>query len=90
VGLGLGSVSGQSKQVIDELDLGLNSTYFDLSLPHHVHCLVALWCPPSCWEGEKAQSRFHPSFDESVVLLDYVVQVFNRWELALSRQGNRI
>jgi hypothetical protein len=35
-------LGGQSKQVIDELDLVLDPTYFDLSLPDHVHRLVAL------------------------------------------------
>ncbi len=39
---GKGRLGGQSEQAIDKLDLGLDSTGLNLSLPNHVHRLVAL------------------------------------------------
>ncbi len=39
---GKGRLGGQSEQAVNELDLGLDSTYLNLSLPDHVHRLVAL------------------------------------------------
>ncbi len=35
-------LGSQSEQAVDELDLGLDSTCLNLSLPDHVHRLVAL------------------------------------------------
>ncbi len=39
---GKGVLGGQPEQAVNELDLGLDSTGLNLSLPHHVHRLVAL------------------------------------------------
>ena len=82
MGLGLGGLGGQSKQVIDELDLVLDSTYFDLPLPDHMHHLVAPQGSPGRWERAEPQTCFDQSFDESMVLLDQVIEVFDWSKLA--------
>ncbi len=83
---GKGVLGGQPEQAVNELDLGLDSTCLNLSLPDHVHRLVAPQGSPGCLEGVKPQPRFHPSLDESVVLLNQVVQVFDWSKLALLGQ----
>ena len=82
MGLGLGSVSSQSKQAVDELDLGLDSTSLNLPLPDHVHRLVAPQGSPGRLEREEPQPHSGQSFDESMVLLDQVIQVFDWSKLA--------
>ncbi len=37
---------------------------------------------PCRLEGKEAQSRFHSSFDEAVILVDNVVEIFDLPELA--------
>ena len=75
-------LGGQPKQASDEFDLILDSTGLNLSLPDHVHRLVAPQGSPGRLEGVKPQPRFHPSLDEPVGLLDQVVQVFDWSKLA--------
>jgi hypothetical protein len=36
-GLGLGVLGSQAEQAVDELDLGLDSTCWNLSLPDHIN-----------------------------------------------------
>ena len=67
---GKGVLGGQPEQAVDELDLSLDSPCLNLSLPDQVHRLVAPQGSPGSLEGVKPQSRFHPSLDESMVLLD--------------------
>jgi hypothetical protein len=66
------SLGSYSKQAGDEDDLIL-----DVSLPDHVHDLVPLQRSPSRFKGKEAHSRLGQSFDEAVVLLDQVIQVFD-------------
>ena len=75
-------LGGQSEQTIDEFDLVLNSTYLNLSLPDHMHRLVAPQGSPGRWERAEPQPSFDQTFDEPVVLLDYIVQIFGWSELA--------
>ena len=49
-----------------------------LPLPNHVHHFVPLQCSPRRLKGEKAQSWPDQSFDEAVVLLHEVVEIFDR------------
>jgi DDE superfamily endonuclease len=41
VNFGLGVLGSQAEQAVDELDLGLDSTCWNLPLPDHMHRLVA-------------------------------------------------
>ena len=75
-------LGSQSEQAVDELDLGLDSTCWNLSLPDHLHRLVAPQGAPGRWEGAEPQPRFDQSFNESMVLLDQVIQVFDWSQLA--------
>jgi hypothetical protein len=70
-------LGSQSKQAVDELDLGQDSTCWNLSLADHMHRLIAPQGSPGRWEGEEPQTCFDQTFDESMVLLDQVVQVFD-------------
>ncbi len=79
---GKGVLGGQPQQAVNELDLGRDSTCLNLSLPNHVHRLVAPQGSPGRLVREKPQPRFHPPFDEPVVLLDQVVQALHWPELA--------
>ena len=54
----------------------------NLSLPDHMHRLVAPQGSPGRWERAEPQPHLDQSFDESMVLLDYVVQIFDRSKLA--------
>ena len=80
--LGCGVLGNQSKQAVNELGLGLDSTCLNLPLPDHMHRLVAHQGSPGRWEREEPQTCFDQSFDESMVLLDQVIQVFDWSNLA--------
>ena len=75
-------LGSQSKQAVDELDLGLDSTCWNLSLPDHMHRLVAPQGSPGRGEGVETQPCFDQTFDEPVVLFDHIVQIFGWLELA--------
>jgi hypothetical protein len=47
---------------------------FNLSFPNHVHYLEPADCPPRRLEIEEAESWIGSVFEESVVLLDYVIE----------------
>ena len=49
---------------------------FNLSLPNHVHDLIPSDGPPRRVETEEAESGIDPALYESVILLDYVIEVF--------------
>jgi hypothetical protein len=71
-------LGGQSKQAIDEFDLLLlDSTYLNLSLPDHMHRLVASQGSSGGSEGEESQPCFDQTFDEPMVLFDHIVQIFD-------------
>src|SRR5918996_720352 len=75
-------LGGQPKQTVEELDLGLDSTCWNLSLPDHLHRLVASQGSPGGLEGEESQPCFDQTFDEPMVLFDHIVQIFDWSELA--------
>jgi hypothetical protein len=49
-----------------------------LSLPNHVHALVALQCPACGLEGKEPHPWLNHPLDEAMVLLDQVVEVFDQ------------
>src|SRR5918996_3990243 len=79
---GLGVLGSQAEHAVDELDLGLDSTCLNLPLPDHMHRLVAPQGSPGRWERAEPQTCFDQSFDESMVLLDQVIEVFDWSKLA--------
>jgi gluconate kinase len=80
--LGLGVLGSQPKQAVDELNLGLDSTCLNLPLPDHMHRRIAPQGSPGRWEREEPQTCFDQTFDESMVLLDQVIEVFDWSKLA--------
>ena len=85
-----GSVSCRHlEQVVDELNLSPNIRTAHpprLPLPDHVHGLVALDRSPRRVECTKALLGLHASFDRSMILLHYVVQVLDRPVAATASQ----
>ena len=74
--LGLGS---HSKQAGDEGDLISDVSFAhpsDLSLANHVHDFVSLQRSPCRLKGKEAHPRLDEPFDEAVILLDQVVEIF--------------
>ena len=49
----------------------------DLSLANHVHDLISLQRSPCRFYGKEAHPWFDQTFDEPMVLLDQVIQVFD-------------
>ena len=49
---------------------------FNLSLPDHVHGLITADGPPRRIEAAEAESGVDSAFDESVVLLEDIIEVF--------------
>src|ERR671933_621475 len=79
--LGLGSYA---KQGGDEADLPSDVSFahpFDLSLANHVHHLIALKRSPCRFKGKEAHPRLDHPFDEAVILLHQIVQIFDLSEL---------
>src|SRR5450631_1277378 len=67
-----------------------------LPFPNHMDRLVSLYRSSRCLEFAKSLLRFHPSFDRSMILFQYVVQVLDRpvpttprQELFLFQRGDR-
>ena len=72
------SSGGNIEEIGHESNLSANVAFpdsFNLSLPNHVHCLEPADRPPRRLETEEAESGIGSTFDESVVLLDYVIEV---------------
>ena len=75
--LGLGS---HSRQTSDEGDLISDVSFAhpsDLSLANHVHDFVSLQRSPCRLKGKEAHPRLDEPFDEAMILLDQVLQVFD-------------
>ena len=82
-------LGGDTKQVIDQLDLGEHVTLsrsFHLPFSDHVHRLVACQCALRRLEGKEPQARPGEAFDEAVVLLDQIVEVFDLPQLTRWRE----
>jgi hypothetical protein len=58
----------------------------NLSLPDHMHRLVAPQGSPGRLEREEPETCFDQTFDKSMVLLDQVIEVFDWPKLAPLRQ----
>jgi hypothetical protein len=72
------SLGGNLEEALHESHLSANVAFpdsFNLSLPNHVHCLEHADPPSRSLETEEAESGIDSTFDESVVLLDYVIEV---------------
>src|SRR5215468_5008914 len=72
------SLGGNLEESLHESNLSANVAFpdsFNLSLPNHVHCLEPADRPPRRLETEEAESGIDPALYESVVLLDYVIEV---------------
>jgi hypothetical protein len=70
---------GNIEEVGHESNLSANVAFpdsFNLSLPDHVHDLISTDDPPRRVETEEAESGIDSAFYESVILLDYVIEVF--------------
>jgi hypothetical protein len=67
------------EEIGHESNLSANVAFpdsFNLSLPDHVHHLIPADGPPRRVETEEAESGIDSTFYESVILLDYVIEVF--------------
>ena len=74
------SLGDHSQQAGHELDLPADvSSPNPARLPFsdHAHRLIALQRSPRCLKRKEAHPRFDESFDEAMVLLDEVVEVFD-------------
>jgi hypothetical protein len=65
---------------------------FKLPFSHHMHRLISTDSPPRRLETEEGESGIDSPFDEPMVLLDYVIEVFALSELRgiwcnFSREG---
>ncbi len=72
------SSSGSNEKIGHESNLSANVAFpdsFNLSLPDHVHDLIPTDGPPRRLETEEAESGIDSAFYESVILLDYVIEV---------------
>jgi hypothetical protein len=71
---------GDTEQTIDQMTLGENITLFSsfhLPFANHVHRLVPCQCAPRRLEGKETQSGPGAAFDNAMILLDKIVQVFD-------------
>ncbi len=74
------SLGGHSKQAGDEGDLPDDVSFAhpsDLSLAKHVHHLVAMQRSPCRFHRKEAHSWLDQAFDEAVVLLHQVIEIFD-------------
>ena len=72
------SLGGNLEEALHESYLSANVAFpdsFDLALPYHVRDLISADGPPRRLETEEAESGIDSAFDESVVLLNYVIEV---------------
>jgi len=73
------SSGGNIEEIGHESNLSANVAFpdsFNLSLPDHVHGLIAADGPPRRVETEKAKSGIDSAFYESVILLDDIIEIF--------------
>ena len=72
------------EQACHESDLPPNIRSFhslNLSFPDHIHCLIALDCPTRRVETGKPEPGIDSSFNEPMVLLDDIIEIFALSEL---------
>jgi hypothetical protein len=70
---------GNLEEIRHESNLPANVAFpnsFNLALSDDVHCLVPAEGPPRSIEAAEAESGVDSAFDESVVLLDDIIEVF--------------
>jgi hypothetical protein len=74
------SLGSHSKQAGDEYYLTHNISFCHpshLSFPNHVHDLISLECSPCSHKRNEAHPWLDQPFDEAVILLDEIIQVFD-------------
>jgi len=84
----LEKLGGDTKQTIDQLDLGENVALFrpfHLPFSDHVHRLVACQCALRRVEGKETEAGSGAAFDEAMILLDQIVEVFYLTQLTICR-----
>jgi hypothetical protein len=72
------SSGGNLEEIGYESNLSLNVVFsdsFNLPLSKHIHSLMSADGPPRRLETEESESGIDSAFDESVILLDYVIEV---------------
>ncbi len=73
-------LGSHSKQAGDERDLPSDISFVHpvhLSLAKHVHRFIALERSPCRFNRKEAHPGLDESFDEAVILLDEIIQVFD-------------
>jgi len=73
------SSGGNLEEIGHESNLSANVAFpdsFDLALPNHVCDLITANGPPRRLETEEPKSGIDSAFDESMVLLDEVIEGF--------------
>ena len=78
------SLGGNLEEALHESYLSANVAFsdsFNLALPYHVRDLISADGPPRRLETEESESGIDSPFDEPMVLLDYVIEVFALSEL---------
>jgi hypothetical protein len=73
------SLGGDSEEAVHKSQLSLNGAFaysVDLAFSDHVHQLESFDRSPRRLETEEAESRIDSAFDETMILLDYVIEVF--------------
>jgi len=85
------SLDGNLEEALHESNLSANVAFresFNLPLPNHVHCLEPADRPPRRLETEKAETGIDSTFDESVILLDDVIEVLSRTRKSVTANKN--
>jgi hypothetical protein len=73
-------LDSSSKESGDQFDLSFHIAFYHplyLALPDHVHDLEPLQGPPRGLEGKETHPWLRQTFDEPVILLDEIVEVFH-------------
>lgn len=73
-------LDSNSKECSNQFDLPFHIAFCHplyMSLPYHAHDLVALQGSPRRLEREKAHPRLRQAFDEAMVLLNEIVEIFH-------------
>jgi hypothetical protein len=73
------SLGSNLEEALHESHLSANVAFpdsFNLSLPDHVCDLIPADGPPRRIETEETESGIDSAFYESVILLDYIIEVF--------------
>src|SRR5262249_24494463 len=80
------SLGGSLEKALHKSHLSLNVTFtysFNLPLSEHVDDLIATDRSPCCIEARKSESRTDSAFYESVILLNYIVEIFTLSQLSV-------